>query len=224
MIAQHPIKYNPAGFGHRYGDTVKADGKVGLHPGADYNGGNTGNADLNMDVRPVFGGEVVYVGNAGSGWGNMIVVYSEVLKRWNRLAHLNKIYVKLGQVVGLDDVVGLVGKTGTSSPHCHCDIIKKLLAKWTNYTWGFSRSQLDSFYEDPLTFINEVNKRYEIPDWARESWKKAIGLGIAPSDPNKEIDAIQFQKILKEAGIIKEVGSLPAYRLIVILDKLQALL
>ena len=224
MITQHPIKFNPDRFGFKFGSIVKGKGGTALHSGIDYNGGDSPNADFLMEVNPVFGGTVVFAKNCGEGWGNVVVIYSDLLKRWNRIAHLHKIYVKVGEIVDLTSVIGLLGKSGTGSPHCHCDVIKQKLTKWTEYTWGWNDKRLNAFYENPLTFIEMTNKKFEIPDWALESYKRALASGIQIENPHKEIDQQEFQRILKESGIIKEDGPIPVYRLLVIIEKLKGII
>jgi len=53
--------------------------------------------------------------------GKLINLYS-----W--YAHLSKVYIKYGQVVGRASVIGLSGNTGiTTGPHLHWSILKKVI-------------------------------------------------------------------------------------------------
>lgn len=62
-----------------------------------------------------------------------------------------------------------------------------------------------------------------IPDWAKEPVEKAKERGIEISDPWKEIDLKLMQEILLNLGAIKEIGDMPLYRFLVVLDNMKQL-
>lgn len=141
---------------------------------------------------------------------------------WTLYWHCLKIFVKVGDKVKMGQEIGLVGGDPrdnipdggiTTGPHVH---------------WRFTEGET----YDPMKSIDVqkskdiVMKEYNdlfpnIPDWALDSWKRAVDGGYATKDPNEEIDAKKFQEILVKAGEIKQVGPLPAYRAFVLLDKLR---
>ena len=68
-------------------------------------------------------GRVVKVEYSKRGYGNNLTIdHGNGFK--TRYAHMNKIYVKKGDYLNIDDVVGEVGNTGRSTgPHLHYEII-----------------------------------------------------------------------------------------------------
>lgn len=88
------------------------------HPGIDIA------ADLGTPIHPIIDGEISQVGRDIFGLGN----YVEVLHENNfksKYAHMGKIYVKEGQKVTSDNILGEVGLTGhTSGPHIHLEITR----------------------------------------------------------------------------------------------------
>lgn len=211
-MLQFPIKYDRLGY--RFGSRVYSGSKVALHSGSDLNLGPGTYSDLGLEIKPMYKGEVVYAKASGAGWGNLTVIYHPDLGVWSRYAHQQRIYVKVGQLVESWDIIGTVGKTGTTSPHLHLDIIRKELPKWTNYTWGWSRKKLEEYYYDPIQYINNSTENMieSLPDWTREDWKEAIASDLPFKDPNQLIDISEFQAMAKHYGLIKEVNKMPAYR------------
>lgn len=79
-------------------------------------------APLGTPVRSADGGQVVYVGNAISGYGNMILV-SHAKGFTTVYAHLHKVAVSQGDVVSKTHILGSVGKSGkVTSPQLHFQI------------------------------------------------------------------------------------------------------
>jgi murein DD-endopeptidase MepM/ murein hydrolase activator NlpD len=94
------------------------------HYGVDFAGAE-GNAVYAVDA-----GTVVYSGNSGHGYGNIVII--DHGNGWeSRYAHLSQINVSCGQQVGQGEVIGLVGMTGGTStgPHLHFELV--------NSTYGF---------------------------------------------------------------------------------------
>lgn len=86
------------------------------HPGIDIAAG------LGMPIHPVISGEVLTVGRDLFGLGNYIELAHEKGYK-SKYAHLGKIYVKTGQKVDAENILGEVGLTGnTSGPHTHLEI------------------------------------------------------------------------------------------------------
>ncbi len=86
------------------------------HPGIDIATG------LGMPIYAIISGEVSQVGRDLFGLGNFVVVGHENNFK-SKYAHMGKIYVKVGQKVTSENILGEVGLTGhTSGPHTHLEI------------------------------------------------------------------------------------------------------
>lgn len=86
------------------------------HPGIDIAAG------LGMPIHPMIDGVVEEVGRDIFGLGNYVVVNHESGFK-SKYAHMGKIYVKVGDKVSPENILGEVGLTGhTSGPHTHLEI------------------------------------------------------------------------------------------------------
>jgi len=183
-------------IGYNFGDKVPG---LKIHTGADLNWGASAGADLGRPVKAIAYGVVVYSREAGAGWGNMMVVWHKAYGIWSRYAHLDKRWYDEGQVVKEGQEIGACGKTGTTSPHLHFDIIRKELPKWTNYTYKWSEAKLREYYLDPLKYIEGIKKAEmsnqpqktlrPAVDWAIES---KITNGDRPQDPATREEIMQM--------------------------------
>ncbi len=86
------------------------------HPGIDIA------ADLGMPIHPITDGAVLETGFDIFGLGNYVVVKHQ--NGFNsKYAHLGKIYVKKGNTLSSENIIGEVGLSGhTSGPHTHLEI------------------------------------------------------------------------------------------------------
>lgn len=102
------------------------------HPGIDIAAG------LGMPVHPITNGVVEEVNYGFFGYGNHVTLaHEEGIK--SLYGHLSRIYVKKGQEVTSNNILGEVGITGrTSGPHTHLEITK------------------DGQFIDPITILPEV--------------------------------------------------------------------
>lgn len=102
------------------------------HPGVDIAVG------LGMPIHPITDGEVLETGTDFWGLGKYIVVSHEN-GFVSKYAHLGRIYVKKGDKVISDNMLGEVGLTGnTSGPHTHLEITR------------------NGNYVDPLTLLPAI--------------------------------------------------------------------
>lgn len=103
------------------------------HPGIDIAAG------LGMPIHPVTSGKVSLVSRDFFGLGN----YVEVTHQNNfksKYAHMGRIFVKTGEKVTSENILGEVGLTGyTSGPHTHLEIT------------------LNNKYIDPQTLLPEIS-------------------------------------------------------------------
>ncbi len=103
------------------------------HPGIDIATG------LGMPIHPIIDGEISQVGRDFFGLGNFVEVSHENGFK-SKYAHMGNIYVKAGQKVSSDNILGEVGLTGhTSGPHTHLEVT------------------LNGNYVDPLSLLPEIS-------------------------------------------------------------------
>lgn len=89
----------------------------GVHQGIDLVGITSKN------VYAICSGVIERAGYDQGGFGNYVRIKEDGTENRIYLAHLDKIYVKVGQKVGYTTVVGLMGNTGNSTgPHTHVEI------------------------------------------------------------------------------------------------------
>lgn len=228
MLAQIPMK-DDRKTGYNFMDEVldEQGNVVAYHPGYDLNSGNTGNADLGLDVRPVSKGIVEWIGLNQGAWGNMLWIYhrelSEILgyRVWTRMSHFQKILVKVGQEVDLHTIIGLCGGSGGVSPHCHVEVITQMLPTRTKYVNYWSKAKVLKYFVDLYEFVEMVNNLVEIPEWADNDFKELSALGIIPDDPHKMINMDNWEKHLLDKGFITTSGDMPGYRFAVLLQKIS---
>jgi murein DD-endopeptidase MepM/ murein hydrolase activator NlpD len=228
-IAIIPMRDNRK-TGYKFLDRTKTGA---LHAGEDLNFGTSGYSDLGEPVKSMSAGIVEYARYSGGGWGNLVVIYHPQLSKmlghdvWTRYAHFKQIYVGIGQVVNVGDVIGLCGKSGTGSPHCHWEVIIKKLKAWTSYTNGWSLAKVKQYFASPYDFLKAVNKQYEeVPDYAIESVKKAADklISMKVSDINKIIGDATAEQIFINLGVLnKAEGNLSKARFLVALDRMGLL-
>lgn len=89
-------------------------------------------------IYPVNNGTVVYVKKISSGYGHHILInHGDGV--WSLYAHLRDIYVKDGQVVNKNTILGVEGSTGRSTgSHLHLEI----------------RQSAEGSQINPITFLN----------------------------------------------------------------------
>lgn len=103
-----------------------------FHPGIDIAAG------LGMPIHPITAGVVEEAGTDFFGLGKYVVI-SHQKGYQSKYAHLGKIYVKAGQDVTTESILGEVGLTGhTSGPHTHLEVT------------------LNGKYTDPQTILPEI--------------------------------------------------------------------
>ena len=78
--------------------------------------------NLGESVNAALDGKVISAGYNNGGYGNLIVIeHQNNMKTY--YAHLNEIYVNVGDMVKKDDIIGAVGSTGNSTgPHLHFEL------------------------------------------------------------------------------------------------------
>ena len=77
---------------------------------------------------------------------------------YHHIAHLDTFApgITIGARIQRGQLIGYCGKSGTTSPHCHYEIMKEKPKKWTGYTWGMTKQQVKDLYPDPTPYITEL--------------------------------------------------------------------
>jgi len=100
----------------------------GYHEGEDYNLKSGGNSDLGQPLVAVADGKIVYYHNAShptTGFGKHMVLECETSKgkRWYHYCHCQEITSKITDVKE-GEVIGKLGKSGTTFAHLHFTVFK----------------------------------------------------------------------------------------------------
>ncbi|MBR1978241.1 MAG: M23 family metallopeptidase [Akkermansia sp.] len=107
------------------------------HMGEDWNGNGGGNTDLGDPVYTIGTGLVTYAADARGRWGKVVIVRhafrdpksGKVLCCQTLYGHLDRIDVKLGQIVRRGDQVGTIGTNrGMFPAHLHAELHYNVLA------------------------------------------------------------------------------------------------
>ncbi len=140
------------------------------HLGSDLNGIGGMDTDLGAPVRSMGAGRVTFAGDAGPGWGNMVIVAHAVGASRRMVqsiyAHLKDIDIAEGMRVARGEPIGTVGKAGGLYPaHLHLEMRPSLS---TNPGEGYSGSGLNRI--DPEAFLQEHRGAAEellnpAPEW-----------------------------------------------------------
>jgi hypothetical protein len=165
------------------------------HPGEDLN--YLHGSDCGMTVRSAADGLVTASGNYGTGWGNIILVRSQLPDgsfRWLQYAHLEQRYVGHGRVVHKGDIIGTVGgANGQYSCHLHFEIRKTDLSA-SFWPTGKSKAWVQANYENPRAFIaaHKTQPAPEIPSYVHTLFASARTtyasvLGSAKSGVNGQV-------------------------------------
>lgn len=64
--------------------------------------------------------------------------------------------LKVGDTVRKGQLAGYCGKTGTTSPHCHYEIMVKKPTNWLQYTYGMTLEAARALYVDPDPYVTKV--------------------------------------------------------------------
>ena len=89
-----------------------------MHAGIDFT------APRGTPIQATGNGKVIKA-NRGSGYGNRVVI-DHGYGYQTLYGHMERIDVKVGQIVKRGQAIGIVGSTGVSTaPHCHYEVILK---------------------------------------------------------------------------------------------------
>lgn len=74
---------------------------------------------------------------------------------YHHFDHLDAFAVglKVGDRVKRGQLAGYCGRSGTTSPHCHYEVMARKPNNWLQYTWNMSREAVAALYPDPKAYI-----------------------------------------------------------------------
>lgn len=138
------FSYDAQGFG------VMNEKRGGLHTGQDLNGIGGNDTDLGDTVYAAARGLVVFSGDGGPGWGNVVVlahrIPGDVRTIQTLYAHLDTRTVNVGRLVGRGEPIGTLGTAnGSYLAHLHFEAIASIAteAGQTGYAKGSVMNRLD---------------------------------------------------------------------------------
>ena len=126
------------------------------HLGEDWNKNSGGNTDCGEAVFAAADGRVVYAENAGTGWGNVVII-EHLLPDGKRVqtlyGHLQKILKSSGEVK-IREQIGEVGNAeGKYLCHLHFELREENSPMWNQAGAGYSSE--NKGWLDPSDFIDK---------------------------------------------------------------------
>lgn len=91
----------------------------GLHEAVDLNLKSGGDSDLGEPLYAIADGEVTSVHDHATGFGKHVHIFHPSLNLYTHYAHCQDILVSLGNKVSEGQIIGHLGKSGTSVAHLH---------------------------------------------------------------------------------------------------------
>jgi murein DD-endopeptidase MepM/ murein hydrolase activator NlpD len=129
----------------------------GRHLGDDLNGIGGMNTDMGDNVYAIADGLVLFAGEAGTGWGKVVVVGHEVPGKGmihSMYAHLDQMHASSGMIVPRGRVLGTVGTVGGMYPaHLHLEL---RATDHIDIGAGYGLKDLNRL--DPSLMIGEMRK------------------------------------------------------------------
>jgi len=98
------------------------------HPGWDYNGSGSGDADEGLEIVAVADGVVVSAPSKNpTSWGSLVIkhIYKKEIV-YSQYGHMKTVSVSKGDIITKGQPVGTLGKVGTNSAHLHWEIRKSI--------------------------------------------------------------------------------------------------
>ncbi len=138
-VANKNLKRLASGYGYRMHPILRVKR---FHKGIDFS------APRGTPIYATGGGKIYKIENKKSGYGkNIIIDHGYGFK--TRYAHMQRMDVKVGQVIERGDQIGTVGNTGSSTgPHVHYEVHKN--GKVVNPVFYFFNDLSEKEYEEIL--------------------------------------------------------------------------
>ncbi len=141
---------------------------LGIHPGEDWGGSGSPEADFNQPVYAIGKGIVLAAKDYQEPWGNIVFIQhfykinNKIDTVFSLYAHLNKMYVQKNQIVNGREKIGTIGTGGVYKPHLHFEIRKNLMKYFDVDFWpsgsGYTKKDIIEMYESPSAFIQKHRK------------------------------------------------------------------
>ena len=128
------------------------------HLGEDWNINTGGNTDCGESVFAVADGVITYAQDAGSGWGNVIIITHNLpngKKVQTLYGHLKKIYKSQGTVKKREKVGTIGDANGKYLCHLHFELRDESCLLWDKVFIGYS--PVRKGWLDPSDFIDSQN-------------------------------------------------------------------
>ncbi len=190
-----------------------------LHPGIDWNWG-AGEDDFGKPVQAIANGVVVHQSKQdGIGYGVIVVLKHEltdqlrafVKERYNIdtpslysfYAHLKEELLDDGQEIERGDLIGYVGKSGTTVSHLHSELYKPIPGTswryWPTLKDGWDADRLRKYYVDPYDIVINQPKP-EDGDFAAKL------LACKQELNERDIEKRQYESIARKACELLNCG------------------
>ena len=128
---------------------------VNNHLGEDWNKNSGGNTDCGEAVFAVAGGTIVYAGNAGEGWGNVVIIEHNLpdgKKVQSLYGHFETITKSSGEVKKREQI-GTIGNAGGKYwCHLHLELREEICPMWNKAGGGYDTNRQG--WLDPSKFID----------------------------------------------------------------------
>lgn len=150
-----------------------------VHFGEDWNGRGGGNTDLGDPVYSIANGVVVWAYDVRAGWGNVVIIRHAYrdretgqVKHCDSLyGHLDRMQVKVGQMVKRGDKIGTIGSNrGMYPAHLHFEIRHNINIGMLRNSVGRNLTN----WADPTVFIKKYRRLNK--EWG----KQAVPVGTCP--------------------------------------------
>lgn len=126
------------------------------HLGEDWNKNSGGNTDCGEAVYAAAKGRIVYAENAGTGWGNVVIIEHE-LKNGSKIqtlyGHLQKILKTSGEVKMREQIGEIGNADGKYLCHLHFELREESSPMWNEAGGGYSAE--NKGWLDPSDFIDK---------------------------------------------------------------------
>jgi len=132
----------------------------GYHEGADINKRTGGDTDINQELKAIAPGRLVYyhyLTHPTSGFGRHLVykINGPWGSRWVMYSHMSELdFLKGEQDVNEGQIVGRIGKSGTTVAHLHWSIYKEDPVGFGIDNIANNLDELNRLWEDPVQFVN----------------------------------------------------------------------
>lgn len=130
------------------------------HLGEDWNKNSGGNTDCGEPVYSIANGVVTYAGDAGFGWGNVVIIEHHLpdgTRVQSLYGHLDKILKTSGEIKKREQIGTIGNANGRYLCHLHLEIRDESCLSWDQVFVGYS--PINSGWLDPSDFIDAHRKK-----------------------------------------------------------------